>query len=168
MGNKQLAQQLANLDATAQAELIRSGQITATEAVDASIAAAEEINPKINAIIHPRYERARDEAKLVDPAAPFAGVPLLVKDLNCAIAGEPHHMGSRALKNAKFTADTDSFLYRRFKRAGFIALGRTNTPEFGSTVTTEPLAYGPARNPWNLDHSTGGSSGGSAGLRAGP
>ena len=162
MGNQQLAQQLANLDATAQAELIRSGQITATEAVDASIAAAEEINPKINAIIHPRYERARDEAKLVDPAAPFAGVPLLVKDLNCAIAGEPHHMGSRALKNAKFTADTDSFLYRRFKRAGFIALGRTNTPEFGSTVTTEPLAYGPARNPWNLDHSTGGSSGGSA------
>ena len=162
MGDIKLAQQLANLDATAQAELIRSGQIKASEAVDAAIAAAEEINPKINAIIHPRFERARDEAKNIDPSAPFAGVPLLVKDLNCAIAAEPHHMGSRALKAANFTAPTDSYLYRRYRRAGFVALGRTKTPEFGSTVTTEPLAYGPARNPWNLDHSTGGSSGGSA------
>jgi len=163
-----------HLDATAQAELVRTKQISARELVDAAIAAVERVNPQINAVIHPRYERARAEADATatssadrtSPAAArggaFAGVPIVVKDLNCQIKGEPYHLGTRFLKNRKFVATEDSYLYERLRRAGFITIGRTNTPEFGSTITTEPLAYGPARNPWNTEHSTGGSSGGSA------
>ena len=153
-----------NLDATAQAALVKNGEVSAAELVAAAVAAAQERNPAINAIIHPRYEAAAAEAAAVDPqhGGPFAGVPMVIKDLGCEMAGEPHHMGVRALKAIDHRATTDSYLYRRFRRAGFVAIGRTNTPELGSTITTEPLAYGPSRNPWNLDHSTGGSSGGSA------
>ena len=150
-----------HLDATAQAELIRTKKISSSELVDLAIAAVERVNPQINAVIHPRFERARAEAKSGRGGA-FAGVPMVVKDLNCQIKGEPYHLGTRFLKNRKFVATEDSYLYERLCRAGFITIGRTNTPEFGSTITTEPLAYGPARNPWNTDHSTGGSSGGSA------
>ena len=150
-----------HLDATAQAELIRTKKISPSELVDLAIAAVERVNPQINAVIHPRFERARAEAKSGRGGA-FAGVPMVVKDLNCQIKGEPYHLGTRFLKNRKFVATEDSYLYERLCRAGFITIGRTNTPEFGSTITTEPLAYGPARNPWNTDHSTGGSSGGSA------
>jgi len=152
------------LDATGQAELVRSGEVSASELVAASVAAAHERNGAINAIIHPRYEAALAEAAQVDHAhgGPFAGVPMVVKDLGCMMAGEPAHGGTRALKNIDYRAPHDSALYRRFRRAGFVAIGRTNTPEWGSTITTEPIAYGPSRNPWSLDHSTGGSSGGSA------
>ena len=150
-----------HLDATAQAELIRKKEVKAKELVDLAIAAVERVNPQINAVIHPRFERARNEADSRN-SGPFAGVPLVVKDLNCQIQGEPYHLGTRFLKNRKFVATEDSYLYERFCRAGFVTIGRTNTPEFGSTITTEPLAYGPARNPWNIEHSTGGSSGGSA------
>lgn len=152
------------LDATGQAELVRTGQLSATELVAAAVEAAQARNPAINAIIHPRYEAALAEAAAVDPehGGAFAGVPMVVKDLGCNMAGEPAHGGTRALKNIGYRAPNDSALYRRFRRAGFVAIGRTNTPEWGSTVTTEPVAYGPTRNPWNLDHSTGGSSGGSA------
>ena len=150
-----------HLDATAQAELVRSKQISASELVDLAIAAVERVNPQINAVIHPRFERARAEVKSGRSGA-FAGVPMVVKDLNCQIKGEPYHLGTRFLKNRKFVATEDSYLYERLCRAGFVTIGRTNTPEFGSTITTEPLAYGPARNPWNTEHSTGGSSGGSA------
>ncbi|MCU1360600.1 MAG: hypothetical protein JWN99_1889 [Ilumatobacteraceae bacterium] len=128
--------------------------------VDAAISAAEDIDPQINAIIHPRFDAARAEA--ITATGPFAGVPIVVKDLGCAIGGEPHHQGVRALKAIGYRAPHDSAMYRRLRAAGFVAIGRTNTPEWGSTITTEPLAYGPTRNPWNLDHSTGGSSGGSA------
>ncbi|MEO6571196.1 MAG: amidase, partial [Ilumatobacteraceae bacterium] len=106
--------------------------------------------------------QARAEAEGDLPDGPFRGVPFLVKDLGCAMAGEPMHMGCGGLKRAAFRSPVDSFLYESFRAAGVITLGRTNTPEFGSTVTTEPVAYGPTRNPWNIDHSTGGSSGGSA------
>jgi amidase len=150
-----------HLDATAQADLVRGKQITAGELVDMAIAAVERVNPRINAVIHPRFERARAEAN-GGRGGPFAGVPIVVKDLNCQIKGEPYHLGTRFLKNRGFVATEDSYLYERLCRAGFVTIGRTNTPEFGSTITTEPLAYGPARNPWNTDHSTGGSSGGSA------
>ena len=152
------------LDATGQAELVRTAQVGARELVDAAIAAAESRNPAINAIIHPRFDAARAEADATDAvhAGPFAGVPMVVKDLGCVMAGEPSHGGTRALKAIDHRAPHDSALYRRFRRAGFVTLGRTNTPEWGSTVTTEPVAYGPSRNPWNLEHSTGGSSGGSA------
>jgi amidase len=152
------------LDATGQAELLRTGQVGATELVSAAIAAANELNPALNAIIHPRYEAALVEAATVQPehGGAFPGVPMVVKDLGCQMAGEPHHQGTRALKNIDFRAPHDSALYRRFRKAGFVAIGRTNTPEWGSTITTEPVAYGASHNPWQLDHSTGGSSGGSA------
>lgn len=152
--------ELATLDATAQADLVRRGDVSATELVQAAVGAAERVNPAINAIIHPRYEAALAEAP--SAAGPFAGVPMVVKDLGCAMAGESLHMGTRGLQSVGFRAPVDSALYRRFRAAGFVAIGRTNTPEWGSTITTEPVAYGPSRNPWNTDHSTGGSSGGSA------
>ncbi|MDP9463691.1 MAG: amidase [Actinomycetota bacterium] len=161
-----IANDLATLDATAQADLVRSGEASASELVGAAIEAAERVNPQINAIIHPRYEAAAAAAATVDASSggggPFARVPMVVKDLGCVMKGEPHHQGTRALKAIDYRSPVDSALYRRFRNAGFVAIGRTNTPELGSTITTEPLAYGPARNPWNLDHSTGGSSGGSA------
>lgn len=152
------------LDATGQAELVRTAQVGARELTDAAIAAAESRNPAINAIIHPRFDVARAEAEATDVAhaGPFAGVPMVVKDLGCSMAGEPAHGGTRALKAIDYRAPHDSALYRRFRRAGFVVIGRTNTPEWGSTITTEPVAYGPSRNPWNPEHSTGGSSGGSA------
>ncbi len=156
-----IANDLASLDATAQAELVRSGDATAAEMVAAAIEAAERVNPQINAIIHPRYDAAKAEA--ASPGSgPFAGVPIVIKDLGCVMQGEPHHFGNGALKAIDYRSPVDSSLYRRFRAAGFVAIGRTNAPEMGSTITTEPLAYGPSRNPWNLDHSTGGSSGGSA------
>jgi amidase len=152
---------LHGLDATAQAALVRNGEVTAVELVDAAIDAAQRLDPTINAIIHPRFEAARAEAERAD-SGPFAGVPMVVKDLGCPIGGEPHHMGTRALQRVGYRAPHDSFLYRRFRAAGFVAIGRTNTPEWGSTITTEPVSRGATHNPWNLDHSTGGSSGGSA------
>ena len=155
-----IANDVASLDATAQAELVRNGSISATELVEAAIGAAERVNPQINAIIHPRYEAAVAEA--ASASGPFGGVPMVVKDLGCMMKGEPYHLGSRGLKAVDHRGTVDSALYQRFRKAGFVAIGRTNVPEFGSTITTEPLAYGPTRNPWNLDHSTGGSSGGSA------
>ncbi len=149
-------------DATELADLVRRGEASPAELVEDAIARIEALNPQINAVIHPRFEAAREEAAGDIPDGPFRGVPFLVKDLGCAIGGEPHYQGCRGLKEAAFRAPHDSYLYQRFKELGLIALGRTNTPEFGSTITTEPVVYGPTRNPWNLDHSVGGSSGGSA------
>ncbi len=149
-------------DATALAALVRSGQASPGELVDEAIARVERHNPTINAVIHERFEAARAEAQGAVPDGPFRGVPFLVKDLGCEMAGEPHTLGNQALKDADVRATTDSYLYESIRGAGFITLGRTNTPELGGTVTTEPEAFGASRNPWNTDHSTGGSSGGSA------
>ena len=93
---------------------------------------------------------------------PFRGVPFLVKDAVCHEAGEPYHFGMQVLKDLAWRADTDTWLVERYRRAGFVLLGRTNTPEMASTVTTEPVAYGATHNPWDLGRSTGGSSGGAA------
>lgn len=156
---------LLDLDANDQIGALHRGMVSPTELTAAAIARAEAINPKLNAIIHPRFDKAANEAAALSAGpitTPLHGVPIVVKDLEAAIAGEPHHMGSRALKNAGYIAPTDSNIARRLRRAGAVVIGRTNTPEFGSTITTEPLAYGAAHNPWNLEHSTGGSSGGSA------
>ncbi len=150
------------LDATAQAGLVSRGEASAAELVEAAIAAAERVNPQINAIIHPRYERALEEAHAGAGTGPFAGVPMVMKDLGGMQRGEPYHGGTRALQRLDYRAPHDAAVFRRLRDAGFIAIGRTNTPEWGSTVTTEPIAHGPSRNPWSTDHSTGGSSGGSA------
>ena len=153
---------LTNCDATEQAAMVARGEVSARELVDAAIQQAHTVNGDINAIIHPRFEKAQQEASGTLPQGAFTGVPLVLKDLGAPLAGEPHHMGTRFLKEAGYVAPSNSYLTDRFLRAGFVVIGRTNTPEFGNTITTEPLSYGPSRNPWNLEHSTGGSSGGSA------
>jgi amidase len=156
-----MAYDLAWLDATAQADLVRRGDVTPAELVDAAIARIERLNPALNAVIHPLFARAREAAQA--PAdGPFRGVPLLLKDLMCLSAGDPIHMGTRFLRDLGMVSPHDSYLAQRFRRAGFVVVGRTNTPELGTLPTTESDAYGPARNPWNVAHSTGGSSGGSA------
>jgi len=154
--------EFASLDATAQAALVRSGEVSALELVDAAIARIERGNPALNAVIHPRFEQAREEARGVLPDGPFRGVPFLLKDLDGYSAGDSYHAGNRALAQAGYIAPADSHLTTRFRQAGLVILGRTNTPEFGLMPTTEPLEKGPTRNPWNLGHSAGGSSGGSA------
>jgi len=154
---------LAHLDATAQAELVRSGELEARELVESAIERIEKIDPQINAVIHRRFERALDEAARVDPRVqPFAGVPLVLKDASCPQSGEPHHQGMRVLRDLDFRESQDSWLVERFRAAGFVVVGRSNTPELACMPTAESWAYGPCRNPWNLEHSTGGSSGGSA------
>jgi amidase len=155
--------ELARLDATAQAQLIRTGQLSPREAVDAAIERIERVNPRLNAVIHPLFGKAR--AAAADPAlpqGPFRGVPILVKDLICMTAGDPYHAGLRMLRDAHWIEPDDSYMAAKLRAAGFVFVGRTNTPELGSMTTTEPRAYGPTHNPWNLGHSPGGSSGGSA------
>ena len=153
---------LANLDATAQAELVRNGEASPTELVNAAIERIEALNPRLNAVIHERFEKARAEAAGPLPDGPFTGVPFLLKDLETRSAGDPHHAGTAFLKNANFISDRDDYVTMRFRAAGLVIVGRTNTPEFGTTITTEPESHGTSRNPWNTDYSTGGSSGGSA------
>ena len=153
---------LSSFDATAQAELVRSGDASPIELVDAAIARIERTNPTLNAVIHERFEKARAEAQSPLPEGPFRGVPFLLKDLETRSLGDPHHAGTTFLKDAAFLSDRDDHLTSRFRAAGLVIVGRTNTPEFGTTITTEPESHGAALNPWNTDHSTGGSSGGSA------
>ncbi len=132
------------------------------ELVDAAIERIERVNPQLNAVVWERFERAREEARSAHlPDGPFRGVPFLTKDLGCATAGEPDSCGSRFLKESRYVASATTELARRIQAAGFINLGRTNTPEFGAVATTEPSAWGPTRNPWDLTRTAGGSSGGS-------
>jgi amidase len=153
---------LARMDATAQAELVRSGEASPQELVEAAIARVEAVNPQLNAVIHELFEQGLEEASSPDlPDGPFKGVPFLFKDLGAAYAGQPLHLGMKLLKEAGFRAPVDTTLAERFRAAGFVVIGKTNTPELGILPTTEPEAYGASRNPWNTDHTTGGSSGGS-------
>jgi amidase len=155
--------ELLDLDAVAQAELVRLGEITPLELVDAAISRIERINPQINAVIIPLFDRARALARSCSlPKGPLTGVPFLLKDLLCTSAGDPQHDGMRLLRNLGHAAAHDSYLAAKFRAAGLITLGKTNTPELGLTPTTEPEAYGATRNPWNPSYSAGGSSGGSA------
>jgi len=154
--------ELAALDATATAELVRRKEVTPLELVDAAIARIEATNPILNAVITPLFEKARAAAAAELPDGPFRGVPFLLKDLDAPASGDPFHCGMGFLKRAGYAAEQSSYLVEKFLRAGLVTLGKTNTPELGLNVTTEPVAYGPSRNPWNPEHSTGGSSGGSA------
>jgi amidase len=156
-----LSAELAQLDATAQAELVAKGEVAPAELVAAALDRIERVNPQINAVIHHRDEPARRDAGNVGEGA-FRGVPFLLKDVVAHSAGDPYHLGMRFLRDRQSVAQSDTFLVQRFKGAGFILVGRTNTPELAASFTTEPLAYGPTRNPWNPDYSPGGSSGGSA------
>lgn len=153
---------LSLLDATAQAALVRSGQASAAELVDTAIERIDKVNGELNAVIHPLYERARAAVQSGLPEGPFTGVPMVIKDLDGTLAGAPYHAGNKALREANYVATTTSYLFEKLERAGFVIVGKTNTPEFGLMPTTEPQAYGPTHNPWNVAHSSGGSSGGSA------
>ncbi len=154
--------ELSTLDATGQAELVRNGEITPLELVDAAINRVEKVNDELNAVIHPLFEKARATAGGADLAdGPFRGVPIVIKDLDGYSAGDPLHLGNDLLKRVGYVADHDSSLFAKLRSAGFVVIGKTNTPELGLMPTTESAAYGPARNPWNTAHGTGGSSGGS-------
>ena len=150
------------LDATAMATLVRRGEVTARELVDAALSLLEVVNPQINAVVHRRDAAASAESDGPLPTGALRGVPFLVKDLVCTTAGDPCHAGSRYLREARYRAAEDTTLAANLRAAGLVFVGRTNTPEFGLVTTTEPLAWGPTRNPWSLQHSPGGSSGGSA------
>ena len=151
---------LALLDATAQAELVRNKEVKPIELVEAAISRIEKLNPTLNAVVTPMYELARTAAGGQLPDGPFTGVPFLLKDILAAYAGVRLTLGSKLLQN--FVPDHDSELVVRLKQAGLIIVGRTNAPEFGLLPTTEPLLFGPCRNPWDTDRTTGGSSGGAA------
>ena len=159
--------EIATLDATAQAELVRRGELTAAELVDAAIARIERINPRLNAVIISTFERARTQACAPAGAAdlpdgPFRGVPFLLKDMGAHFAGEPLHAGMLLLRELGWVEKGDTFLAAKFRAAGLVSLGKTNTPELALLPTTEPESYGPSRNPWDATRSTGGSSGGAA------
>jgi amidase len=151
---------IALLDATAQAELVRTKQVKPIELVEATIERIERVNPQLNAVVTPMYDIARKTAEGPLPDGPFTGVPFLMKDLGPMFAGVRQTSGSVFSKD--MVAPIDSELTKRFKRAGLIVTAKTNTPELGLVPTTEPELFGPARNPWNTEHSTGGSSGGSS------
>jgi len=153
---------LAWLDATAQAELVRTGDASPSELLDAAQDRIAALNPQLNAVIFDRSDRARDEITALGPEGPFRGVPFLIKDAVAHTAGDPYHCGMRVAKDAGWVEAADTWLVERFRAAGFVIVGKTNTPELASMVTTEPLAYGPTRNPWDVNRSTGGSSGGAA------
>jgi amidase len=148
------------LDATAQAELVRSRLVSPTELVEAAIARMELLNPLVNAVVTPLFDEARAAAAAGPPDGPFAGVPFLVKDLIATVGGARQTEGSRLLE--AHVAREDSELVRRFRKAGLVIAGKTNTPEFGGIPVTEGRLFGPARNPWDVELNAGGSSGGSA------
>lgn len=148
------------MDATAQAELVRKKEVTAVELVEAAIRRIEELNPKLNAVVTSMADEALAAAETPQLEAPFAGVPFLLKDLGPAYAGVRLTEGTAFLRN--YVPSTDSPLVERFKQAGLIIIGKTNTPEFGLVPTTEPQRFGACRNPWDQERTPGGSSGGSA------
>jgi amidase len=150
------------LDATALAALVRSGAVHARELVEHAIGRAEALNPALNVIVHTQFDRAREDCGRVDLDAPFAGVPFLFKDYGAWEAGEPYRMGVRTLRDLDHRPRTDSAMATRIRSAGFIPIGRTNTPELAAMGTTEPELWGATHNPWHLGRSPGGSSGGSA------
>ncbi|MEJ1968884.1 MAG: amidase family protein [Rhizomicrobium sp.] len=149
----------ASYDGLGLSALVAKKKVKPSELMDAAIARAESLNPKLNAIVFADYDRARTTAASRLPEGPFTGVPFLLKDIGAACAGMPTRNASGFIP--AIPAARDDFLVQKFKAAGLIPFGKTNAPEFGLVATTESKLYGPARNPWNLAHSTGGSSGGS-------
>lgn len=155
-----VARLYSTADATALAEYVRKGDLDARELLDEAIRRTELLNPVINAVSQKHYELAREAISSGLPEGPFTGVPFLIKDLNVTLAGTVTSNGSR-LHGTRLATET-STLVQRYQRAGLVIYGKTNTPEYGAALTTENLFLGDCRNPWNLEYSTGGSSGGSA------
>src|SRR5438309_1636735 len=153
------AEEIATLDASAQAELVRRGEMTAAELVEGAIERIERLNPTLNAVVTPAYQQALEAAR-AGPTGPFAGVPYLLKDLIVECKGMRFTEGSVFLRDNVSTYDSE--LVVRLRRAGLVILGKTNTPEFGMLPACEPRLHGATKNPWNVTRSTSGSSGGSA------
>lgn len=152
-------------DAVGLAGLVRQGAVTPAELLEAVVTRIEERDPTLRAFVSTRFEAARAEAAAELPDGPLRGVPFAVKDLGCDVAGMVTTEGSRLFADA--VAERDGVLATRYRRAGLVVVGKTNTPEFGKNASTEPLLHGPSHNPWRTTHSTGGSSGGSAAAVAG-
>jgi amidase len=158
-----MSDELAWLDATAQAELVRARKASPRELVDAAIERCGRVNPRLNAVIAPLFEKARAQAGSPELGeGPFRGVPFLLKDLTLQTRGDPYRAGAHFLRELGWVSDHDTHLATKLRAAGFVFLGKTNVPELGPLPTTEPAAFGATRNPWNPDCSPGGSSGGSA------
>ena len=147
-------------DALGLAELVRRGEVQPGELLEVAIERTERLNPRINAVVIPLFEQAREQLATELPAAPFAGVPFLLKDLYADYAGVRLTYGSQLF--ADNVSDHDSELVARYRRAGLVIFGRSASPEFGITTSTESVLFGATRNPWNLERMAGGSSGGAA------
>ena len=148
------------LDGLGIARLVALGEVSAAEVLACAVGEITALNPSLNAVVFTAFDDARARLRGADAAGPFFGVPFLIKDLGLEVAGWPRSSGSRFARIA--ADDADSLLTQRYRQAGLVLLGKTNTPEFGITGTTEPALFGPCRNPWDVDHIAGGSSGGSA------
>src|SRR5665213_4271634 len=142
------------------AKLVATREVSPPELVEAAIERIERHDGVLNAVVHKAYDEARAAAKGNLPDGPFRGVPFLIKDLGVTVAGWPQTRGSRFTRD--MTDAEDSGLVRRYRGSGAVLVGKTNTPEFGITGTTESARLGPCRNPWNTGHIAGGSSGGAA------
>jgi len=148
-------------DAVGLAGLVRSGEVTAREVLEAAVDEIERLDPALNAVVMRNYEKARDDADTVDRDAPLAGVPFPAKDVNVHVAGFPTTYACRFFADAPVETD-DSLLVARWRTAGMVVPARTNTPEFATEFVCEPELYGPTANPWDRTRSPGGSSGGAA------
>src|SRR5262249_21234843 len=147
-------------DGLALADLVRTRAVTPKELLNSAVRQIEARNPAVNAVVNRMYDKAEAAIAAGLPAGPFTGVPYLLKDLGVYYAGTITSAGSAFFRDA--TADHDSEIVARMKRAGLVILGKTNTSEFGLSTSVEPELFGPTRNPWNLEFSAGGSSGGAA------
>src|SRR5579859_8268155 len=150
----------SDYDGLGLAELVAKRAVTPLELVEAAIERIERHNPVLNAVVYKGYDDARAWARGDLPDGPFKGVPFLIKDLPLPVAGWPRSFGSRFAKG--LIDDEDCGLTRRYRASGVVLVGKTNTPEYGITGTTESAALGPCRNPFNPNHIAGGSSGGAA------
>jgi len=148
-----------DLDATGLADLVRTKQVSPTELLAAARERIESRNPTINAVIRPMFTEAAKAIESGLPDGPMHGVPMVIKDLMADYAGVPTCSGCRLLEH--FVPSEDSEIVKRWKRAGLVICGKTNTPELGIVGVTEPALWGATKNPWNLEHTPGGSSGGS-------
>ena len=149
-------EEFESYDGLGLARLVRSGDASAAELLDAAITRVEARNPELNAVVSPLYDQARAAIAAGLPDGPFTGVPYLLKDLGAHYTGAVTSYGSLLFKD--FVADHDSEITIRLKRAGLVIFGKTNTPEMGLAPSTEPRLFGPTRNPWNVAFTAGGSS----------
>ena len=151
-------------DAVGLAELVAKKDVSASELLDAAVARMDAVNPEVNAVVRNLESDARQTIKDGVPNGPLAGVPFLLKDISATMKGVVTSSGSRVLANVP--AAEDSAIVTAYRNAGLVIFGKTNTPEFGLAATTEPVLFGPSRNPWNTGKTPGGSSGGSSAASA--